>query len=258
MSLLGRAARSAARRLGFEIRRLPRGPQPITDPRDARFLAMWDRMTKISGFDLRHYTTYCAVRYLTEQRIGGDFVECGVYRGTQVLTMAHALAEFGASDRDIYLYDTFAGMTQPTPEDFIDADRPDESYRANLTKWEEGRQPDGSNTYKFASIEEVRANVFTAPYPRERFHFVVGDVLETVRRDSHKRIAFLRLDTDWYASTKHEFECLYDSVVPGGVVVIDDYGRWQGSRQATDEFFAARPMPMLIRTGPCERLVIKS
>ena len=83
-------------------------------------------------------------------------------------------------------------------------------------------------------------------------------MLETVTPKSHDRIAFLRLDTDWHASTKHELECLYGRLVVGGVLVIDDYGRWRGSRKATDDFLEAlgRDAPLLVRTSG-ERVCVK-
>ena len=101
--------------------------------------------------------------------------------------------------------------------------------------------------------------MFASGYPRQRFKFVPGDVQLTLSTVAHGQIAFLRLDTDWYESTKVELERLYDRLAIGGVLVIDDYGRWRGSRKATDEFIASlgTRAPMLIRTTGAERLCIK-
>ena len=127
-----------------------------------------------------------------------------------------------------------------------------------LAKWERGRQPDGIKRWNHATLDEVRDGLHQTGYPPERVRFVPGDVLETVTPNSHDRIAFLRLDTDWHASTKHELECLYGRLVVGGVLVIDDYGRWRGSRKATDEFLETlgSDAPLLVRTSG-ERVCVK-
>src|SRR5262249_33755986 len=143
---------------------------------------------------------------------------------------------------------------------YKDKDNPDASYRANLARWEKGQVTGASKSWKVATVDEVRRNVFRSGYPRERFHFIEGDVRRTLPNDSHARIAVLRLDTDWYESTKHELECLYDRLAVGGVLIIDDYGRWRGCRKAVDEFFTALGdrAPLLVRTGGSERLCLKT
>lgn len=174
--------------------------------------------------------------------------------------MAETLKLYDVGDRDIYLYDTFAGQVRPSTEDYKDRANPEASYQANLARWEKGQVSGASKQWKVATIDEVRANVYRSGYPRERFHFIEGDVRQTLPSDRHRRIALLRLDTDWYESTKHELECLYDKIVAGGVLIIDDYGRWRGCRKAVDEFFATLGprAPLLVRTGGSERLCVKT
>jgi hypothetical protein len=190
-----------------------------------------------------------AVRHIARTGLEGDFVECGVWRGGSVHAIVWALAGEGVVDRDIYLFDTFQGMTPPTDKDV----RADGRSAAELlaekerTKW----------VWAVASREDVEAGLRTLPYPYDRFRLVEGPVEETVPDQAPGRIALLRLDTDWYESTRHELEHLYERLVPGGVLVIDDYGSWQGSRQATDEFLAGLDRPPLLHRAGRARVAVK-
>lgn len=252
-------AKRVARRMGYTIAPVTQ-PDPAFAGLDDRFLDVLNGMENIGAFEIKQYTTYAAVEYALDAGLDGDFIECGVYQGRQVLMMAQTLVSRGVTDREIYLYDTFSGQIKPTPADYKDKDNPEASYKANLARWEKGQITGASKAWKVATVDEVRANVFRSGYPEGRFHFVEGDVLKTLPNDNHARIAVLRLDTDWYESTRHELECLYDRVVVGGVLIVDDYGRWRGCRKAVDEFFArlGPRAPMLVRTGPSERLCIKT
>ena len=114
--------------------------------------------------------------------------------------------------------------------------------------WERLKAEDGL-VFAHASLEDVRANVALAGVPSERVRYVDGKVEDTIPQDVPDRIALLRLDTDWYESTLHELGHLWIALLPGGVLIIDDYGHWQGARQAVDEFFAGRDdAPMLTRS----------
>lgn len=261
---------SASRALKDSVKRLVRrtgytiSPIPKHDPGlgglDDRFFDVLQGMQNIGAFEMKQFTTYSAVDYVLRAGVEGDLIECGVYQGRQVLMMAQTLLARGVDDREIYLYDTFAGQIKPTPADYKDKDNPEASFKANLARWEKGQITGASKAWKVATVDEVRANVYRSGYPEGRFHFVKGDVLKTLPNDNHARIAVLRLDTDWYESTRHELECLYDRVVVGGVLIIDDYGRWRGCRKAVDELFErlGPRAPMLVRTGPSERLCIKT
>jgi hypothetical protein len=89
-------------------------------------------------------------------------------------------------------------------------------------------------------------------------HFVKGKVEDTIPASTPDRIAILRLDTDWYASTRHELEHLYPLLAPGGVLIIDDYGHWEGCRQAVDEYFASRNLQVLLnRVDYTGRIAVK-
>src|SRR5260370_10695337 len=102
------------------------------------------------------------------------------------------------------------------------------------------------NKWCYARLEDVRANLASTGYPAEKCHFVKGDVLKTLPCEEPRHIAILRLDTDWYESTLHELTHLYPRLSHGGVLIIDDYGHWQGCRKAVEEFFRKRG-PLLLR-----------
>jgi O-methyltransferase len=183
-----------------------------------------------------------SVRYLERRGVPGAFVECGVWRGGSVLAMVLTLQELGASGRELYLYDTFEGMTRPTDVDTSALHPP------ALQTWEEtGGRPYGE-LFDSESFNEgaVRETVLSSGYPAERVHLVPGPVEETLPAAAPERIALLRLDTDWYESTRHELEQLYPRLVDGGVLIVDDYGHWEGCRRAVDEYFStvAPPLPL--------------
>jgi O-methyltransferase len=182
-----------------------------------------------------------AVRYVSRYNVPGDIVECGVWRGGSMHAAARVLDQAGDHSRDLYLYDTFEGMTEPTDQDV----RHDGRSAAELFPSAESK-----TSWLCATIEDVSAGFDTVPYPKERVHLIKGPVEETIPAHLPERIAVLRLDTDWYASTAHELAHMYDRLVPGGVLLIDDYGWWLGSRQATDEFLERTgEQLLLVRTG---------
>jgi len=175
-----------------------------------------------------------AVRYCERGPVAGAFVECGVWRGGSVLAMLLTLQDEGSEARDVYLYDTFEGMTEPTEEDTSPLEQPAlETWRSAE---ESGEQAWG---WLLGEFDEgtVRETVLSSGYPESRVHFVRGPVEDTIPGTVPDRIALLRLDTDWYESTRHELEHLYPRLVPGGVLIIDDYGHWEGARRAADEYF---------------------
>ena len=228
----------------------------ITEGRfDESFIELMQHCQAIDKFSETLYTTHKVTEYLTRNGLPGDFIECGVYKGRHIITMAMTLLHLGASDRDIYLYDTFAGMTEPGEKD---ARRGKNETPAELAaRWESKQQSD-HNLIRYAGQEEVRQRISSVDYPGERLHFVAGDIRQTVPNDFHRQIAFLRLDTDWYELTMHELVHFYDLVVPGGVIVIDDYGSHEGARKAVDEFFSERgSFPLLTRTTKSERVILK-
>ena len=109
--------------------------------------------------------------------------------------------------------------------------------------------PDSSDWCR-ASLNEVRQNLATTQYDLNRFKLVEGKVEETIPGTLPDEIAILRLDTDWYESTKHEMIHLYPRLVSKGVLIVDDYYTWSGSKKAVDEYLAAANVPIFL---PIER-----
>jgi O-methyltransferase len=182
-----------------------------------------------------------AARYIEAAGVPGAFVECGVWKGGS--SMAAALAF--KTPRPLYLFDTYEGMTAPTAADR----RPGGRTAADMMK--------GADILCYSSLDEVRANMASTGYPAEQIVYVKGRVEDTLPASAPNPIAILRLDTDWYESTRHELECLYPRLSPGGVLIIDDYGHWTGAKKAVDEYFAAAPL-LLTRIDYTGRMAVKS
>lgn len=222
-------------------------PEPDID-RDVAFLELFAQVRKYSMTDKSAmYALYTAARYLVDSNIPGDFVECGVWRGGSALLAGLVLQHRGIRDRSLYLYDTFEGMSAPTE---VDVDMNGHSAAAFIQTYRD------ENGWCYASLEDVRAI-----FQEQRFDFetrlIKGDVAETLAAARPTKIALLRLDTDWYASTKAELEQLYPRLSVGGVLIVDDYGHWAGARRAVDEYFSRVPAPLLVRVNYSVRLAIK-
>ena len=193
-----------------------------------------------------------AVEHLHRSGVAGDIVECGVYRGGSIMAAAMRLMDFDSVERNLYLYDTFEGMPAPGAEDTDLHGQPAVEHFAPL------RISDTSSDWARAGLDEVQANVFGTGYPKERFQFVRGMVEETIPGVVPERIALLRLDTDWYESTRHELEHLFPRLVPHGVLIIDDYGHFEGAVKAVDEYLATLPYPVFLsRVDYSARIAIK-
>lgn len=198
-----------------------------------------------------------AVRHCEARDIPGAFIECGVWRGGSVLAMLMTLQQLGHESRDVYLYDTFEGMTEPTDYDTSHLERPaleswKEAQRENRVAWPEVFDSE------LVGQASVRRLLTQTGYPADRLHFVQGPVEETIPSCMPDEIALLRLDTDWYESTRHELLHLFPRLRPGGVLIIDDYGHWHGARRAVDEYFASAHPPLLLhRVDYTARVAIK-
>jgi O-methyltransferase len=181
-----------------------------------------------------------AVRYLIQNQISGDIVECGVWRGGSIMAILRTLKQLNACDRRVWLFDTFCGMPAPTARDVDYVGKTaGELLRAD-------RIEDPQSIWCCSSLSEVRANVARCGYPDELVRFVVGPVESTLQVQLPDRIALLRLDTDWYESTRVELDRLFPRLVPGGVLLVDDYGHWQGCRRAVDEYFKKNSICMML------------
>ncbi|MBQ0929619.1 class I SAM-dependent methyltransferase [Ideonella sp. 4Y16] len=191
-----------------------------------------------------------AVDHVVRHRIPGDIVECGVWRGGSMMAIALALMARGDTSRHLYLYDTFEGMSAPTEHD--------RALSGEAAADQLARTGRDHPLWAVASLEDVQANLASTGYPAERIHFVRGKVEDTIPATLPGAVALLRLDTDWYESTRHELQHLYPLLARHGLLIIDDYGHWQGARRAVDEYFAAQPEPVFLhRVDYTARLVVK-
>jgi O-methyltransferase len=238
-----------------EVRRIAQRDLRGANPRDRSIVerALPYTMTGVP----RLLALIDAVRYCVRREIPGAFAECGVWLGGSVLAMLLTLEEMGSRDREVFLYDTFEGMTRPTEHDISQHDR------AALETWNEARQR-GDRPYPelfdpaVFSEERVREVVIGAGYPGERLNFVKGPVEATLPREAPPALALLRLDTDWYESTRHELHHLFPRLSPGGVLIIDDYGHWEGCRKAVDEYFGQHPPLLLNRIDYAGRIAVRT
>lgn len=181
----------------------------------------------------RLINTIKACKYVCENNIPGDFVECGVWRGGNGILAQKIFQKFGVKKK-VWMYDTFSGMTEPSTVDVNIY-----TGKKALEKYIQ-KQRSSYNEWSFSPLEEVKNNCTESSLDLASFEFIQGDVCETLKVSSNlpEKIAVLRLDTDWYESTRAELENLYPNVSNGGVLIIDDYGSWDGSRKAVDEYFS--------------------
>jgi hypothetical protein len=173
-----------------------------------------------------------AVEYVVRARIEGDLVECGVWRGGSMMAAMLTLKRLNATPRKVHLFDTFEGMVEPTEADYT----PVHGRSAAEILASEDRAV--SKTWARASMDAVRRNIESTGYPSDLISYIPGRVEDTLPRHAPDRVAILRLDTDWYESTLHELVHLYPRLEPGGILIIDDYGHWNGARKAVDEFIS--------------------
>ena len=175
-----------------------------------------------------------ATKYIIKNNIQGSFIECGVWRGGSIMIIIKMLQQLGIQDREIYLFDTFEGMSQPTKYDTRLGGAPaieGIEKKIDMTK---------------VSLNDVKKNVLGTGYDESLIHFVKGKVEETLPKTIIKEIALLRLDTDWYESTKCELEYLFPKLANNGVIIIDDYDAWMGSRKAMDEYIKNNNIAILL------------
>lgn len=222
----------------LEIHRWKRIPSDF----DARIAATFKAVEPYTETSPERVWGLCnAIEYIVKNGVQGDVVECGVWRGGSMMAAARTLLELGDTSRHIYLFDTFQGMTDVSAED---------GERA--ARWMQSRHRE-----RFVvGLEEVRHNLNLTGYPADRIHLVPGPVEKTLPGSAPDRICLLRLDTDFYRSTLHELVHLFPRLQPSGVLIVDDYGSWEGARKATDEYFADKAI-LLHRMDHTGRIAVK-
>jgi len=236
-------SRKLIRKLGFDIIR-HRSLESHTD-----FPADFDEATIETILAVKPFTmtsperifSLCkAVEYVTAENIPGDIVECGVWRGGSMMAVARTLIRLKDTSRHLYLFDTFEGMSPSTEKD---VDVSGESASAFL---EANRKENPNFAWACASLEDVREAIYSTGYDVSRIHFIKGRVEDTIPENIPDSISLLRLDTDWYESTRHEMIHLYPQLSTHGVIIIDDYGHWKGARQAVDEYIKENKIRLLL------------
>jgi O-methyltransferase len=209
--------RSAVRQTGFDVVRRRSGfEMPGMDALAVSTIRETSPYTKTDPSKV--FGLIQAVRYLMNNEIPGDIVECGVWAGGSAMAAARTLLQAGDTSRHLYLFDTFEGMPAPTGADIA----PDGQTAESLLARSDPNDP--TSAWSIVPLEQVVANVAQIGYPEDKIHFIKGRVEETVPEHAPERIALLRLDTDWYESTRHEMEHLYPRITPSGVLIVDDYG----------------------------------
>lgn len=218
---------------------------PDLPARHARIIQRVAPFTKTSRDRLAALIS--ATEHVVRAGIPGAIAECGVWAGGSMMAVAETLLALGER-RLLYLYDTFEGMPVPTERDrSITGESAAEIFRS-LTR--------SGKKWDHASLDRVMRNLAATGWPEELTRYVPGRVEATIPGTIPETMALLRLDTDWYESTLHELVHLYPRLSAGGILIVDDYGHWQGARDAVDEYFAANPV-YLHRIDYTGRLVVK-
>jgi O-methyltransferase len=246
---LRRRLNDALARANLEL--IVKPPAEVLEPEFERHLARCAPYTMTSNE--RMYAVYQAARYVDAAGIDGDVVECGVWRGGSSMMAALTLMEHEPErQRRFWLYDTFEGMPTPGENDVgLRGEDP-------VTEWERN-QRDGINEWCYAPLDDVRMNMAAIGLPPDRVELVQGMVEETIPARAPEQIAVLRLDTDWYESSRHELIHLFPRLTSRGVLLLDDYGHWAGVRKAVDEYLAEHDVHLLLqRVDYAGRIAIKS
>jgi O-methyltransferase len=180
------------------------------------------RFTMVKNINL--INLYQLVREANRLRLEGDIVECGVWNGGSAAVMAVACIddESQMKQRTFWLFDSFQGLPAPGERD---GNVEKDMYFAGWNKGE---------------IAKVKRIFDQVGVPPGQLRIIPGWFEATLKSAHVQNIAVLHVDADWYDSVKEVLDTFYDKVVPGGFVVLDDYGLWQGCRQAMTDFFAER------------------
>jgi O-methyltransferase len=226
--------RRALRRFGYDLVRSPSPDFSDTDLALIREVQPYTLTTPERLFALVR-----ATEHIVRHRVPGEIVECGVWRGGSMMAVARTLMRLGDTGRGLYLFDTFEGMPSPSEADLHFTGRAAEALLRGPRSIDDGN-------WAYAPLQAVRTAVLGVGYDPDKIRFVVGKVEDTVPAQAPEQIALLRLDTDWYESTRHELIHLLPRLVSGGVLIIDDYGHWLGARKAVDEYFGEQGVDILL------------
>lgn len=254
---LKRLVAAAFHGLGYEFRKTPIADFVDSVPELSKSDRLLIRAAEAYSMTSqpRLVANFKACEYVIANNVAGDYVECGVWKGGNGILAKQIFEKSGAVDRKVWLFDTFAGMTSPTNED-----RETFTGQPAQIQFTDSIR-DGYVDWCYASLAEVKENFASEGLSLDGVRFVQGDVCVTLREGANipNSISVLRLDTDWYESTLVELEVLYDRVSIGGVVILDDFGYWDGARSAVEGFLESRGLKPLINViDDTGRLFIKT
>lgn len=225
--------------LGYQVKKIPKSSDPFLEQQIDADIKAVRPYTMLSRARLA--SLYKQVKFCEENNIHGGYVECGVWKGGAVALMALANRRFGKDKRNLHLFDAFQEICEPDAS--VDGAR----ALAEVRQWADGGQSGKLRPLKgiydtFGGAGSLEGNKWLLEekigYDKRFLHYHPGWFQETVPQatDNIGNIAILRLDGDWYASTKVCLDYLYGSVVSGGFVIVDDYGTYEGCKKAVDEF----------------------
>ena len=217
---------------GYKIQQIINHVIEEATPEEIELMKLCDKYSMTS--DLRKWALIQSFHHVIKNNIEGDFVECGVWKGGNLIMLKKLMEKEKISNRTIFGYDTFEGMSKASIHDVKIDDT-----RANV-KYEKLKEIDSDQiNWNFSSKDEVLNNFKNNVQKEENLILIKGKVENTllIEKNIPKKISILRLDTDFYESTKIELEKLYSKLSVGGILIIDDYGSWKGSRKAVDDFF---------------------
>ena len=182
----------------------------------------------------RFLSLFQSVNYIHKNRIEGDLVECGVFRGGSAMMIAYSMMKFNLNEnKNLWLYDTFDGMSDPSEYDINILNQ-----KAHEEMSKNKKKENTKDIWAYSKLEHVKKNMEKTGLNKKNIIYVEGKVEETLNENIPEKISLLRLDTDFYESTKKELEILYPKIQSGGVIIIDDYGHWKGCKKAVDEYFS--------------------
>lgn len=200
----------------------------------------------------RIYSLIEAVKYIEKNNIEGSIVECGVWKGGSMMAVANTLQHLNSSNRELFLYDTYEGMSAPTEND--------KTFNGEAAAQLLDKDADKENNlvWAYSSLDTVKTGMQSTGYPEAKIHYIKGKVEDTIPENIPAKIALLRLDTDWYESTKHELLHLFPLLAESGVLILDDYGHWAGAKKAVDEYIAEKNISILLnRIDATGRIALK-
>ncbi len=236
--MLKKIIKKLLRSLSYDLRKIHNLNSLTFNENDQKFFEENYKICEKESLNVskeRFLSLYQSVNYIYNNNIEGDFVECGVFRGGSAMMMALSSLRFKTNEQNlkkIWLYDTFEGMANPSK---FDTNIINQKAIEQLNKKE--KKENKKDIWAYSSLDNVKKNIENIGYENEKVIYIKGLVEQTLINNQPEKISLLRLDTDFYESTKSELEYLYPKLEVGGIILIDDYGHWKGCKKAVDDYF---------------------